>query len=147
MATRKRRYTDSEVAQSARKEADLATTEKKPQTMTETPTSYDKSASDSEFGAYWRYGSPMWDVLQRIAGVGNDARVMPWSERCYYCQANRPTTTTHCFSSVKSAKEFKWQRGYAGYNPKDKAWCNPPTSATRIESSPESSLVRIFWLE
>jgi hypothetical protein len=132
--------------QSATKETDSATTEDKPLEMIEAPP-YDISSSKPEFGAYWRHGSPMWDALQSIAGIGNDARVMPWSERCYYCQANRPTTTTHCFSSVKSAKEFKWQRGYAGYNPKDKVWCNPPTSATRIVSSPESSLVRIFWLE
>lgn len=99
------------------------------------------TAVPPEFGPYWNSGSPTWDVLKNKAGDGENARIIPWADGCFYCEAQKETST-ECWPSMSGAIQNAWHRGFIGYNPAREAWCEPPSWAARIE--PNS--IR-FWLE
>lgn len=99
------------------------------------------SEVSGEFAPYWNSGSPTWDMLKSKAGDSESARIIPWTEGCFYCEAQRDTST-RCWPSMSVAIQYAWHRGFIGYSPEQEAWCNPPSWATRIE--PNSLR---FWLD
>ena len=94
-----------------------------------------------EFGSYWNSGSPTWEMLKSKAGDGRNARIIAWTERCFYCEAEREISTK-CWPSIQAAVQNGWPRGFIGYSPAQGAWCKSPSWATRIQPNTEK-----FWLD
>jgi hypothetical protein len=101
----------------------------------------DTPVSGSEPAEYWHFGNPTWAELKRIAGSGENARMVSWLASCHYCEAESEIST-RCWPSGELAKQYGWPKGFVGYSPEYRAWCKPPSSAARVDSD----LIR-FWLE
>lgn len=85
-------------------------------------------SDDKDHGSYWNNGRPSWNDLKRVAGTGQNARVISWENGCYLCEAENDATLTKCYSTVREAKSSGWSNGFSGFHPGVKAWCSPSTS-------------------